>query len=190
MIDNYDSFVYNLSQYIGELAACPTVLRNDGDSVEEVVRLARTGAWDGIVISPGPGVPGDAGMSSELVARLAGTVPILGVCLGHQCIAETFGARVGRVETILHGKSSLVQHDGQGVFAAMAGPLTVGRYHSLVVESASLPQQLIVTARTVDGVIMGVRHRDLAVEGVQFHPESILTPRGHELMANFLRMCT
>ena len=190
VIDNYDSFVYNLSQYIGELAACPTVLRNDGDSVEEVVRLARTGAWDGIVISPGPGVPGDAGMSSELVARLAGTVPILGVCLGHQCIAETFGARVGRVETILHGKSSLVQHDGQGVFAAMAGPLTVGRYHSLVVEPASLPQQLIVTARTVDGVIMGVRHRDLAVEGVQFHPESILTPRGHELMANFLRMCT
>jgi len=182
VIDNYDSFVYNLVQELGELGADPVVFRNDEIDVAGV-RAQDPGA---ILVSPGPGRPEGAGVSMEVVAQLAGEVPILGVCLGHQAIGEVFGGRVVAAPTLMHGKTSPIHHDGKGVFAGLADPFTATRYHSLVVDPASIPDELEVTATTADGVVMGLRHRRLAVEGVQFHPESILTPSGPSLLANFL----
>ena len=182
VIDNYDSFTWNLVQYLRELGAEVVVHRNDAidlDALEE--RRPR-----GVLISPGPGTPDDAGISLGAVARFAGRVPLLGVCLGHQCIGQHYGGRIGRARTIMHGKLSAVEHAGQGVFAGLPSPFTATRYHSLVVEPDSLPAALEVTARTADGEIMGVRHRTLDVEGVQFHPESISSEHGHDLLANFL----
>uniref|UniRef100_UPI0038CD2434 anthranilate synthase component II n=1 Tax=Solicola gregarius TaxID=2908642 RepID=UPI0038CD2434 len=186
LIDNYDSFVYNLDQYCRELGAHTTVVRNDAVTVAEVEDGVRTGAYDRIVISPGPGTPSDAGISTDVVRRLGRRVPILGVCLGHQCIGEAYGGVVRRAPSVVHGKSSLVRHDGSGVFAGIDGPLASGRYHSLVVDEASLPAELTPTAHTASGVLMGLRHRAYPVEGVQLHPESILTRHGHQMLANFL----
>ena len=182
MIDNYDSFVYNLVQYLGELGAVPVVHRHDDVSVDEIV----SSAPDAVLISPGPGRPEDAGVSNTVIERLAGKAPILGVCLGHQCIGQVFGGTVVRAPAVMHGKTSLVHHDGAGVFAGLPNPLEATRYHSLVVDAASVPDVLEVTATTDDGTVMALRHRELPVEGVQFHPESILTASGHQLMANFL----
>ncbi len=183
LIDNYDSFTYNLAQYLGELGADVAVYRNDAITVSEI------DAWqpEQIVISPGPCTPSEAGISIETVRRFAGRIPILGVCLGHQAIGQAFGGRIVRARAVMHGKLSAVTHDGRGVFAGVPSPLTVTRYHSLAIERASLPSCLEVTASSDgDGEIMGVRHRNLAVEGVQFHPEAILTEHGHELLRNFL----
>ena len=182
VVDNYDSFVYNLVQYLGELGAEPLVYRNDALSVDEAEALSP----DAVLVSPGPGRPEDAGISSELVRRLGGRVPVLGVCLGHQCIGEVYGGRVVRAPSLMHGKTSMVHHKGQGVLAGLPSPFEATRYHSLVVDPESLPAELELTAWTDDGVVMGVRHTELAVEGVQFHPESILTAVGHELLGNFL----
>ena len=182
VIDNYDSFVYNLVQYLGELGAEPEVHRNDELSLPEIIALSP----DAVLISPGPGVPADAGVSNDVIRAFAGQVPVLGVCLGHQCIAEVYGGRVVRAAQVMHGKTSLIRHDGRGVFAGLPDPLEATRYHSLVVDPASVPEVLEVSAHTDDGVVMGVRHRQLGVEGVQFHPESILTDGGHDLLANFL----
>jgi anthranilate synthase component II len=182
VIDNYDSFVYNLVQYLGELGATPLTHRHDEVSIEEIVGLGP----DAILISPGPGRPEDAGVSNDVIRTLAGTVPILGVCLGHQCIGQVFGGQVVRAPAVMHGKTSLVRHEGTGVLAGLPQPFEATRYHSLVVDPASVPDVLEVTATTDDGTIMALRHRQLAVEGVQFHPESILTSCGRELMANFL----
>ncbi len=182
VIDNYDSFVYNLVQYLGELGATPLVHRHDELSVDDVVALEP----DAVVISPGPGRPEDAGISNAVIERLAGVTPLLGVCLGHQCIGQVFGGTVVRAPAIVHGKTSEVHHRGQGVLAGLPDPFEATRYHSLVVDRASLPTDLEVTAETADGVVMGIRHRRFAVEGVQFHPESILTGPGHALLANFL----
>ncbi len=185
-MDNYDSFTYNLVQYLGELGAEPIVRRNDEIDLAGVDVLAP----DAIVISPGPGTPDDAGISMELIRAWAGRCPILGVCLGHQAIGQVFGGDVVRAGQVMHGKTSLVDHDGTGVFADLPSPVEATRYHSLVVDPATLPDCLEVTARTPgpDGtdVIMGLRHRDHDVEGVQFHPESILTDVGHQLLATFL----
>ena len=187
VVDNYDSFVYNLVQYLGELGAEPIVFRPDETSVEAIAALAP----DAIVISPGPGRPEDAKLSNAVIERLAGApgegVPILGVCLGHQCIGHVFGADVVRAPAVVHGKTSLISHRGQGVMAGLPDPFEATRYHSLLVDRAGLPDVLEVTAETADGLIMGLRHRALAVEGVQFHPESILTQDGRTLLANFLR---
>ena len=183
MIDNYDSFTYNLVQYFGELGEEVRVFRNDQITVDELEKLAP----DYIVISPGPCTPNEAGISVPLIGRFAGSVPILGVCLGHQCIGQAFGGRIVHAKSVMHGKTSAIRHEGQGVFAGLPNPLTATRYHSLVIERASLPECLKVTAWSDDGEIMGVRHRELAVEGVQFHPESILTEAGHDLLRNFLR---
>ena len=180
VIDNYDSFVYNLVQEMGELGADPVVRRNDQVDVEGALALEP----DGIVISPGPGRPESAGVSTDVVRELAGRVPILGVCLGHQCIGAVFGAEVVHAPELMHGKTSDVHHRGQGVLAGLPSPFTATRYHSLVV--TGVPAELEVTAETADGVIMGIRHRDLPVEGVQFHPESVLTPDGPRLLGNFL----
>jgi anthranilate synthase/aminodeoxychorismate synthase-like glutamine amidotransferase len=180
VVDNYDSFVYNLVQYLGELGADPLVVRNDERTVDEL--LAEP--FDALLISPGPGRPEDAGVSNELIRRVAGDRPVLGVCLGHQCIGEVFGGRVVRAPTLMHGKVSLIHHDGAGVLDGLPQPFEATRYHSLVV--ADLPDELEVTATTDDGVIMAMRHRTLPVEGVQFHPESILTRAGQQLLANFL----
>ncbi len=182
MIDNYDSFVYNLVQYLGELGADPVVHRNDELTVDGLVALEP----DAIVISPGPGRPADAGISNAVIEALAGHTPILGVCLGHQCIGEVFGGRVVRAGQVVHGKTSLVNHRGQGLLAGLPQPFEATRYHSLVVDADSVPADLEVTATTDDGTIMALRHRRFAVEGVQFHPESILTTAGKRLMANFL----
>ena len=187
MIDNYDSFTYNLVQYLGELGEDVRVVRNDALSVDEIRRLAP----ERIVISPGPGVPEQAGVSLELVAKLGSQVPILGVCLGHQAIGQAYGGRVVRGREIMHGKTSMIHHTGKGVFAGIANPFQATRYHSLVIEKASVPAVLEVTAWTqhADGSIdeiMGLRHRALPVEGVQFHPESILTQYGHDLLRNFV----
>lgn len=189
MLDNYDSFTFNLVQYLGELGVDVVTHRNDCISVDEVERLAP----ERIVVSPGPCTPDQAGISLDLIGRFAGRVPILGVCLGHQAIGQAFGGRVIRADAVMHGKTSPVHHDGQGLFAGLPNPFTATRYHSLVVEWASLPQCLEVTAWTshADGSrheIMGLRHRELPVAGVQFHPESILTQHGHALLANFLAM--
>jgi anthranilate synthase component II len=183
MIDNYDSFTYNLVQYFGELGQEVQVFRNDEISLEEVDRLGA----DRVVISPGPCTPSEAGISVALIQRFAGKIPILGVCLGHQSIGQAFGGRIVHAGQLMHGKTSDIRHKDAGVFHGLPNPLTATRYHSLVIEKKSLPACLEVTAWTDDGEIMGVRHRDLPVEGVQFHPESILTEMGHELLANFLR---
>jgi anthranilate synthase/aminodeoxychorismate synthase-like glutamine amidotransferase len=182
VVDNYDSFVYNLVQYLGELGAEPLVFRPDEISVEGVEDLAP----DAVVISPGPGRPEDAKLSNALIERHAGRWPILGVCLGHQCIGHVYGADVVRAPAVVHGKTSLISHRGQGVLAGLPDPFEATRYHSLLVDRASLPDVLEVTAETADGLIMGLRHRELGVEGVQFHPESILTTDGRRLLANFL----
>ncbi len=184
VIDNYDSFVYNLVQELGELGADPVVHRNDAIDVDGI----RAADPDAVLISPGPGRPEDAGVSLAVIEELAGELPILGVCLGHQAIGQAFGGEIVRAPTLMHGKTSAIHHDGAGVFAGLPDPLTATRYHSLVVEPDSVPGVLEVTARTADGVIMGLRHRTLAVEGVQFHPESLLTPEGPSLLANFLAM--
>ncbi len=182
LIDNYDSFAYNLYQYLGELGAAVEVVRNDGVTVEDIDEMAP----ERIIISPGPGNPDDAGISKDVIRRFAGKTPILGVCLGHQCIGEVFGGIVEGAGEILHGKVSEVTHDGRGVFAGLASPLAATRYHSLAIRADSVPDVLEVTARSESGIIMGVRHRTMAVEGVQFHPESILTPDGHAILRNFL----
>ena len=182
MIDNYDSFTYNLVQYLGELGEDVKVARNDEISLEEIERLAPAS----IVISPGPCTPNEAGISLALIARFAGKVPILGVCLGHQAIGQAFGGKVVHAQTLMHGKVSRIHHSGKGVFRGLPSPYDATRYHSLAIERASCPAELEITAWTEDGDIMGVRHRSLPVEGVQFHPESILTEHGHALLRNFL----
>lgn len=182
VIDNYDSFTFNLVQYLGELGAAVRVVRNDEMTVDEVERLQP----ERIVVSPGPCSPNEAGISLEAIRRLGGRVPILGVCLGHQAIGQAFGGRVVHAQTLMHGKTSPIRHAGAGVFRGLPDPFTATRYHSLAVERASLPDCLEVTAWTEDGEIMGLAHRTLAVEGVQFHPESILTEHGHALLRNFL----
>ena len=182
MIDNYDSFTYNLVQYLGELGQDVKVVRNDELSVEEIERLAP----ERIVLSPGPCTPNEAGVSLEVIRRMAGKVPLLGVCLGHQAIGQAFGGKIVHAKTLMHGKISQIHHANKGVFEGLPSPYNATRYHSLAIERASCPPELEVTAWTEDGEIMGVRHRSLPVEGVQFHPESILTEHGHELLRNFL----
>ncbi|MBF6600458.1 MAG: aminodeoxychorismate/anthranilate synthase component II [Dehalococcoidia bacterium] len=182
LIDNYDSFTYNLYQYLGELGAEVAVVRNDALTLADIDAMQP----QRIIISPGPGNPDDAGISKDAIRRFAGSVPILGVCLGHQCIGEVYGAVVSGAGEILHGKVSQIRHDGRGVFAGLSSPIDATRYHSLAIEPDSVPDVLEVTARSESGVIMGVRHRSLAVEGVQFHPESILTGEGKALLRNFL----
>jgi anthranilate synthase/aminodeoxychorismate synthase-like glutamine amidotransferase len=182
MIDNYDSFTYNLVQYLGELGAELVVRRNDAITLDEVAGLAP----DAVVISPGPCTPREAGVSVPLIQRFAGTIPILGVCLGHQAIGAAFGGTIVGARRIMHGKTSPIQHDGRGVFRDLPTPFAATRYHSLVIDPGSLPADLERSAWTDDGEIMGVRHRRLAVEGVQFHPESILTIEGKRLLGNFL----
>ncbi len=183
MIDNYDSFTYNLVQYLGELGEDVRVFRNDQITIDEVEALRPAS----IVISPGPCTPNEAGISVGLIKRFAGQIPLLGVCLGHQSIGQAFGGRIVHAKSVMHGKTSSIHHENKGVFAGLPNPLTATRYHSLVIDRASLPECLEITAWTDDGEIMGVRHRQLLVEGVQFHPESILTEAGHELLQNFLR---
>ena len=183
MIDNYDSFTYNLVQYLGELGEEVSVFRNDEITLEQIEALHPSR----IVISPGPCTPNEAGISVPLIRRFAGKLPILGVCLGHQSIGQAFGGKIVHAAQLMHGKTSDIRHKDAGVFHGLPNPLTATRYHSLVIEKKSLPACLEVTAWTDDGEIMGVRHRDLPVEGVQFHPESILTEKGHDLLANFLR---
>ncbi len=182
MIDNYDCFTYNLVQYLGELGADVHVHRNDAITLGEIA------AWEPslIVISPGPCTPNEAGISVPLIQRFAGRIPILGVCLGHQAIGQAFGGRIVRAKRVMHGKLSPISHDGRGVFAGLPSPFAATRYHSLAIERVSLPAALEVTASADDGEIMGVRHRELAVEGVQFHPEAILTEHGKRLLANFI----
>ena len=182
VIDNYDSFVYNLVQELGELGAAPEVHRNDAIDVTGI-RAARP---DLVLISPGPGRPEAAGVSTAVIAELGGEIPILGVCLGHQAIGQVFGGDVVAAPSLMHGKTSPIHHRGQGVFAGLPEPFTATRYHSLVVEPSTLPDVLEVTAETADGIIMGLLHRELPIEGVQFHPESILTTEGPSLLANFL----
>jgi anthranilate synthase component II len=182
LIDNYDSFTYNLYQYLCELGAEVQVVRNDAITVHAVREMAP----ERIVISPGPCTPGEAGISVDLIQELAGQVPILGVCLGHQAIGAAFGARVVRAPIVMHGKTSNITHDGRGIFSGLPNPFTATRYHSLLVEEESLPDCLEITARSEDGVIMGLRHRECDISGVQFHPESILTTGGHRLLANFI----
>jgi anthranilate synthase component II len=183
MIDNYDSFTYNLVQYLGELGEDVKVVRNDEMTADAVERLAPAR----IVLSPGPCTPNEAGISLELVHRFAGRVPMLGVCLGHQAIGQAFGGKVVHAKALMHGKVSQIHHSGAGVFRGLPTPFQATRYHSLAIERASCPPQLEITAWTEDGEIMGVRHRSLPIEGVQFHPESILTEHGHALLANFLQ---
>ena len=182
VIDNYDSFVYNLVQELGELGADPVVHRNDAIDIPGI----RAAAPEAILISPGPGRPEDAGISDAVLRELAGEYPILGVCLGHQAIGQVFGGDVVPAPTLMHGKTSAIHHDGKGVFAGLPDPFVATRYHSLVVEPATVPEVLEVTATTAEGVIMGLRHRTLQVEGVQFHPESFLTPNGPSLLSSFL----
>jgi anthranilate synthase component 2 len=182
MIDNYDSFTYNLVQYLGELGEEVRVVRNDEVTVDEIGRLAPAR----IVISPGPCTPNEAGVSLPTIARFAGRIPILGVCLGHQAIGQAFGGRVVHARTLMHGKVSPIHHSGAGVFRGLPSPFNATRYHSLAIERATCPTELEITAWTEDDEIMGVRHRSMAVEGVQFHPESILTEHGHQLLRNFL----
>ena len=183
VIDNYDSFVYNLVQYLGELGAEPVVHRHDQVSLPDLQGLAP----DAVLVSPGPGRPEDAGVSNEAIRSFGEQgVPVLGVCLGHQCIGQLYGGDVVRAPRVMHGKTSTISHDGAGVFAGLPDPITATRYHSLVVDRDSVPEPLVVTAASEDGLVMGLRHRDLPVEGVQFHPESILTEHGHALLRNFL----
>jgi len=182
VIDNYDSFVYNLVQYLGELGADPQVHRHDAVTVDEVEALKP----DAVLISPGPGRPEDAGVSTAVIRWAAGRVPVLGVCLGHQAIGAAWGGKVVRAPEVMHGKTSRIHHEGTGVFTGLPDPLEATRYHSLIVDRESVPDELEITATSEDGLVMGLRHRNLDVEGVQFHPESILTASGHDLLANFL----
>ena len=184
VIDNYDSFTYNLVQYLGELGAQIEVRRNDAVTVDEIEKMSP----DHVVISPGPGTPTDAGVSLEIIEAFAGKMPLLGVCLGHQAIGQAFGGRVVRAANLFHGKSSTVQHDGQTIFAGLEHNFSAGRYHSLIVERESLPDCLEVSASTPNGTIMGLRHQKLKIEGVQFHPESIMTTEGKKLLANFIKL--
>ncbi len=184
MIDNYDSFTYNLVQYLGELGEEVKTFRNDEISIEQIEGLKP----DRIMISPGPCTPNEAGISLAVIDHFKGTLPLMGVCLGHQSIGQAFGGKVVRAQNIMHGKTSLVEHTNTGVFAGLENPFTVTRYHSLVVQRDSLPDCLEVTAWTADGEIMGLRHKELPIEGVQFHPESILTEYGHDLLQNFLNI--
>jgi len=183
VIDNYDSFVFNIVQYLAQLGAQVEVRRNDE------VTPAQAAEFDGVLLSPGPGTPEDAGVCMDVVRECAGEIPIFGVCLGHQAIAAVYGGVVSRAPELLHGKTSLVQHSGAGVLAGLPEPFTATRYHSLAVEPDSVPEVLEVTGATDSGVIMALRHRDLAIEGVQFHPESVLTEGGHRLLANWLAVC-
>ena len=182
VIDNVDSFVYNLVQYLGELGAQPVVVRNNEITVADAVATKP----DAVLLSPGPGRPEDAGILCDAITAFAGKVPVFGVCLGHQAIGHVFGGNVIRAPELLHGKTSMVHHHNTGVFTGLESPLQATRYHSLVVEASTLPAELMITATTDDGMIMGMRHRDVDVEGVQFHPESILTNHGHKMLANFL----
>ena len=185
VIDNYDSFTYNLVQYLGELGETIEVRRNNRVTIEEIENDLRP---ERIVISPGPGTPDDAGISLEVIERFAGRIPLLGVCLGHQAIGQAFGGKVIRAPELMHGKASQVRHDGKTIFAGLSDRFLAGRYHSLIVENKSLPDCLEVSARTAGDIIMGLRHREMKVEGVQFHPESILTSEGKQLLANFLKL--
>jgi len=182
MIDNYDSFTYNLVQYVGEMGEELQVYRNDKITIAEIERLSP----DYLMISPGPCTPNEAGISMDVIRHFAGRIPILGVCLGHQSIGQVFGGRVIRAERLMHGKTSPILHDGRTIFAGIPSPFTAARYHSLIIEEATLPAELEVSARTPEGEIMAVRHRQWAVEGVQFHPESIITEHGKQLLRNFL----
>ena len=183
VIDNYDSFVYNLVQYLGELGAEPVVHRHDAIDLDGVRALEP----DAVLVSPGPGRPEDAGVSNEIIREFGERgVPVLGVCLGHQCIGQVYGGVVVRAPRVMHGKTSEITHDGQGVFTDVASPFTATRYHSLVVDRDSVPESLEITAESEDGLVMGLRHREHPIEGVQFHPESILTESGHDLLRNFL----
>jgi anthranilate synthase component II len=182
VLDNYDSFVYNLVQELGELGADPVVFRNDAIDIEGI----RAQKPDAVLISPGPGRPEDGGVSLDAISQLAGEIPILGVCLGHQCIGQVFGGTVAAAPHLMHGKTSEVHHDGLGLFRGLPNPFVATRYHSLVVDPNSVPKELVVTATSTDGVIMGLRHRELPIEGVQFHPESVLTVSGPALLGNFL----
>ena len=185
VIDNYDSFTYNLVQYLGELGETVEVRRNDRVTLEEIESDLRP---ERIVISPGPGTPDDAGITLKVIERFAGKVPLLGVCLGHQAIGQVFGGKVVRAPELMHGKASEVRHDSKTIFAGLNDPFLAGRYHSLIVEKESLPASLQISASTTDNIIMGLRHREMKVEGVQFHPESILTSDGKQLLANFLKL--
>jgi para-aminobenzoate synthetase component 2 len=184
VIDNYDSFTYNLVQYLGELGREPVAFRNDAITLEEIEAIEP----GHIIISPGPCTPLEAGISNDVIRHFRGKIPILGVCLGHQCIGYVYGGVVRRASLPMHGKDSLVYHDGQTVFKGLPSPITAGRYHSLVVEAETLPSTLEISAKTDDGVVMGIRSRCDAVEGVQFHPESIMTPHGHQILTNFLNL--
>jgi anthranilate synthase component II len=185
VIDNYDSFVYNLVQYLGELGAEPVVHRHDALDLDALVALEP----DAVLVSPGPGRPEDAGVSNAAIGEFARRgIPVLGVCLGHQCIGQLFGGKVVRAPHVMHGKTSQISHDGSGVFDGLPTPFTATRYHSLIVDRDSVPDVLTVTAESEDGLVMGLRHRELPVVGVQFHPESILTHSGHDLLRNFLAM--
>jgi len=185
VIDNYDSFTYNLVQYLGELGETVEVRRNNQVTLDQIEHELRP---ERIVISPGPGTPNDAGITLDVIDRFSGKVPLLGVCLGHQSIGQAFGGRVIRAPELMHGKASEVTHDGKTIFAGLQNQFLAGRYHSLIVEKHSLPGCLEISASTADGIIMGLRHRELKVEGVQFHPESILTSDGKQLLANFLKL--
>jgi anthranilate synthase component II len=185
VIDNYDSFVYNLVQYLGELEAEPVVHRHDALGIDELLALEP----DAVLVSPGPGRPEDAGVSNSAIREFGSRgVPVLGVCLGHQCIGQLFGGKVVRAPRVMHGKTSEISHDGEGLFGGLPTPFTATRYHSLIVERDSVPDVLTVTAESEDGLVMGLRHRELPIVGVQFHPESILTHSGHDLLRNFLAM--
>lgn len=181
LLDNYDSFTYNVYQLLSELGAAVEVIRNDKISVDEAKN------FDAVIISPGPGVPSDAGITERLIDELKGTLPILGICLGHQAIGEVFGGKVVRAKEVVHGKTSRLKHDGKGIYSGLAQGVEVGRYHSLIIERETLPACLEVTSELDDGTIMGVRHKVFDVEGIQFHPESILTPEGRRMMKNFLQ---
>jgi len=185
VIDNYDSFTYNLVQYLGELGQTVEVRRNNKVTLDQIENELRP---EKIVISPGPGTPNDAGITLDVIRRFSGRVPLLGVCLGHQSIGQAFGGRVIRAPELMHGKASEVSHDGKTIFAGLTDRFLAGRYHSLIVEKQSLPSCLEISAQTKDDIIMGLRHRELKVEGVQFHPESILTSQGKQLLANFLKL--
>jgi para-aminobenzoate synthetase component 2 len=184
MIDNYDSFTYNIVQYLGELGAEVLVFRNDDITLEQIMELS----FDRIVVSPGPCTPREAGISNEVITKLGPSIPTLGVCLGHQCIAYSFGGDVVRAGRLMHGKTSMIYHNGQSLFRGLSNPFIATRYHSLIVKPETLPPCLEITARTQEGEIMGIRHKELPIEGVQFHPESILTKEGKLLLKNFLEM--
>ena len=189
VLDNYDSFTYNLVQYLGGLGAEIEVRRNDAINIEEALANSGKGKkYEKLLLSPGPGIPSQAGIMLPLIKALAGRVPIFGVCLGHQAIGEAFGGKVIRAPKPMHGKPQIIKHDDQGLFHSAQNPFTAGRYHSLILERASLPKIFTISAETPDGIIMGIRHNQLPIEGVQFHPESVLTPHGMKLIENFVEM--